>query len=266
MKYPLLLLAFAFCVGNLYSQKEQPTTDTKPFKWGFKFSYELPRSVPQYMYVNGKDKQSIHNMTFLNFGLAFQVYGKNQRNYHEIALSRLWHNESREGYRNANVIAFDTLPLQRTNNNFQIGLRYAYYLQPGQKKKDRKHKFFLEFPVEVFYHTNWADWDDTTRLFNQGSLLNQSESYVSNVIGFSAGVTAHYHCFITDRVYLDVAGALAYTGMVCFTDIYSSKGFNFEEKHSVGYFDNFSSGAIPYGFRFSLGVKLYKPEKRKKGK
>lgn len=246
----ILLTVFSFAA---FSSDSIP----RPLKWGFKLNYEAVRSVPQYLYTADNIKAAQYEYTFLNFGVSFQLFEKNQKNYHEISLSRLWFSNHKEGYRTSRATAFDSIPIQRDNKNFQVGLRYSYYLQLSGKKKEKPHKFLLEFPVEVFYHNNSANWlrDDSV------SMYRPTESYNSDVVGFSFGITPHYHYMFGDRAYIDIAIPVAYTGMYCFTHTFSDTGTNFLEKKGSGYF-NGAFDIIPFSLRISLGVKLYSPKKR----
>lgn len=248
----LLLTVFSFVA---FSSDSIP----RPLKWGFKLNYEAVRSVPQYLFVEDKFKASRYEYTFLNFGVSFQLFEKNQRNYHEISLSRLWFSNHKEGFRSSRVTSFDSIPIQRDNKNFQIGLRYSYYLQTSSKKKEKPHKFLLEFPIEVFYHNNSAGW---IRNDSFGSIPTPAEIYNSDVVGFSFGITPHYHYSISNQAYLDIAIPVAYTGMYCFTNSYYDNGTDFLEKRGSAYFNDVFD-IIPFSLRISLGVKLYAPEKRK---
>ncbi len=250
-------LLFAFFALSSFASDSIP----KPFKWGFKFNYEAVRSVPRYLYIEDKKKAAEFNFTFLNIGWGFQIYEKKQRNYHEISLSRIWYSNNREGYRSVRINALDSSRMYRNNENFQIGLRYSYYLQTSSRKKEKRHKFFLEFPFEIFYHKNTAGWYHDFDTLNN---YKPSEAYESDVVGFSFGITPHYHYFITNQVYLDVAIPVAYTGMYCFTRTYSDDGtpLGFVMNKSSGYFNEFGN-VIPFSLRLSLGVKLYTPQKKK---
>lgn len=229
----------------------------RPLKWGFKLNYEAIRAVPQYLYTADNIKAAQYEYTFLNFGFSFQVFEKNQKNYHEISLSRLWSSNHKEGYRTTRVNAIDSSAIYRDNRNFQIGLRYSYYLQLSGKKKEKPHKFLLEFPIEVFYHTNNANWHN-----NLDTIRRPHSGYTSDAVGFSFGITPHYHCFFGDRAYLDIAVPVAYTGMYCSTFDFTDNGTDFTEKKGSGYFNGFSD-IIPFSLRISVGVKLYAPAKRK---
>ncbi len=230
----------------------------RPLKWGFKLNYEAIRSVPQYLYTIDNIKASRYQFTYLNIGFSFQIFEKNQKNYHEISLSRLWSSNHNEGYRYGEVNLMDSAKFYRDNKNFQIGLRYSYYLQLSGKKKESPHKFLLEFPIEVFYHSNSANWAN----FSGDTAFRYTAGYTSDVVGFSFGVTPHYHYFFGNRAYLDIAIPVAYTGMYSFTYSLTDNGNSFIEKRGSGYFNGFSD-IIPFSLRISLGVKLYALQKRK---
>lgn len=233
----------------------------RPLTWGFKLNYEVIRSVPRYIYTAENIKATEFDFTFLNIGFGFQVFEKNQRNYHEISLSRLWFSNHNEGYRTSGVNAVDSTAIYRGNTNFQVGLRYSYYLQTSSKKKVKPHRFLLEFPLEVFYHINNATW--AYNVFD--TIRRPSSGYTSDVIGFSVGITPHYHYFFGDRAYLDIAVPVAYTGMYSFTyDIDDTGGTDYVEKSGSGYISGFpNTNIIPLSIRISVGIKLHAAQKRK---
>ncbi len=251
-KLPLATL-FIVAATFVFSNDSIP----KPLTWGFKFNYDFARYVPTYVFAVGSEKKLSADASFLNFGLGFQFYGKNKFIYHELSLSRFWHSRQSEGYRFDAVSQLDSSKLYINNENFQIGLRYSFYLQTSSWKKEKRHRFFMEFPLEVFYHFNSAGW------YPQSDTVTfRSVSYRTNGIGFTIGVVPHYHCFITNQIYLDLSFPVLYSGMHAFTSAANSRMFDSDVEYGSGYFGGVFD-MIQFPFRIALGVKLHEPKKRK---
>jgi hypothetical protein len=253
------ICAFLLTISALFAFSSDSIQ--RPLTWGFKLNYEAIRSVPRYIYTAENIKATEFDFTYLNIGFGFQLFEKNQRNYHEISLSRLWFSNHNEGYRTAGANAVDSSAIYRGNSNFQVGLRYSYYLQTSGKKKVKPHRFLLEFPLEVFYHNNNAYW--TYSAFD--TLSRPSSGYASNVVGFSFGITPHYHYFFGDRAYIDIAIPVAYTGMYSFTYGGDYRSWtDYIEKNGSGYISGFpNTTIIPFSLRISVGIKLHAAKKRK---
>lgn len=220
---------------SLFAQSD----NDKPKRFGVSASYELLRSNIDAIYSTDSVSYLATATAFNGFNLGFQVFDKKGKNYHDISLSRFYYNIFYSSSRRGNNTLADSIAYTLDKPlNFQIGVKYAYFLR--LTKKEGKSKFLLEFPIEVFYH-RWVGY-------------NESFYKSSNTIGLNIGFTPHYQYFFYKNSYLDIAVPLSiYNGLYSFSNFANPNIQLSDRKKFVAYH---YSGTPIVNFRIGLGVKF----------